>query len=220
MYKLILILLVLATLQACSSSKPTSNNYKVDRHEDVFSLSTTHCTYDQTFIKDYRLTDPITLIFPALPGVIYGNPIDDIVQYVRTLPNTSFLLKLPHEMGARAKTLSQKGLTIVPADTKIIRLGTFHLYEKEQKNLGGGMFIGDSKEEAYILLYVSKNSSITGDYTDSLGDKSTFNIIDAKKGWNWVSIVKDQQGVYKATLHDKPADNIKFCALVRRAFNT
>lgn len=113
-------------------------------------------------MKSYRPDDEFILIFPTLPGVISGSPTSDIVQYVATLPNKNFTLNLPKKMGNRAEVLSQKGLVIEPKKTKIIRLGTFHVYPETKDSIGGGMFIDSSTGYYYTLVYFSEAASLTG----------------------------------------------------------
>jgi hypothetical protein len=84
-------------------------------------------------------------------------------------------------MGEKAKELSHKVLTIEPAGTKVIRLGTFHVYPKTKKQIGGGMFINSESKEAYMLVYFSQPATLTGTLPSNEGN-SLFNIQNARAG--------------------------------------
>ncbi len=203
-------------LQACASKDYKDSGSK----NDNFSLSATHCTINHEEVSKYRPNDKMVLLFPSLPGIIFGSPGNDIVQHITTLPNKDFLLELPTEMGSKAEKLSHKGLSIEPTNTKVIRLGTFHAYPtSENNNIGGGMFIDLSDKQPYMLIYFSQSASLTGAYSSQYGDTS-FDIKNARKGWNWVKSVKKGNKDYHVTLRDNQHANIQFCALLSNTVNT
>lgn len=210
MYKLICSMIVITILQGCSTSRSLGDSAEYDS----FNIHVAHCTYDHEVVESYRPNDEFVLIFPTLPGVISGSPTSDIVQYVATLPNKSFRLNLPKKMGTRAKPLSQKGLTVEPKETKIIRLGTFHAYPEKDDHIGGGMFIDSSTGHYYTLVYFSESASLIGE--DQYGDiKTTYDIKNAKSGWNWIRSIEVKKDIYEVSLYSEPNSKIKFCTLVR-----
>jgi hypothetical protein len=215
MRKILLLVLFISALQSCTNIQSPATQDRMD----AFSLSTTHCTSDFKVFSNYRPKDPITLVFPALPGVIYGSPNDDIVQHITVLPEQPFVLELPHNMGNRAKALLHNSLTIEPSNTKIIRLGTFHLYPEEQKKLGGGGFKNIVTGDAFVLVYFSKPSSLTGTISDQYGH-SIFNIKNAKKGWNWIKSTQNKDESYTLTVYEGSSKNIYFCAFPKNIVNT
>ncbi len=209
-----LILSLALLIQGCSTT-PSEKPLKFDR----FNLSATHCTFEHEKVNNHRLTEKMILLFPSLPGVIYGSPTDEMIEYVATEPQKDFVLELPQNMGDKAKTLLHKELTITPADTKIIRLGTFHIYPQTKKKIGGGMFIDSNSKQPYVLAYFSQPATLTGTLSSS-NSVSTIDIKNAKAGWNWLKSVKKSDNEYYMTLHNDPATEIQFCALLRNTFST
>jgi hypothetical protein len=82
MIKSTLIILLAILMQACSTTKLSEQAVQ----NDSFLLSATHCTPDQEKINNYRPLDQMILFFPSLPGIIFGVPSDDIIQFVTTAP--------------------------------------------------------------------------------------------------------------------------------------
>ena len=210
MFKVILFTTLILFLQACSTTQ-TKNVTK-----DSFNLSTTHCTKKQKKIENYRNNEHLSLVFPSLPGIIFGKISNDIVKVVHTLPNKNFVLELPHNMGNRAKKLKHEELSITPSNTKIIRLGTFHHYES-MEHLGGGMFIDAISDDSYTLVYFSQPASLIGTVKNSEGEIE-FKIENAKAGWNWFKYTKLSSKKSQIVLHNDPNTSIKFCAIVNDAY--
>jgi len=216
MFKLFIVIMAIGLLQACSTAQP-SDNQSVKKA--IFQLTATHCTSSLEKVNNYRPNDELALIFPAIPGTIFGMPTNDVIQYVFTLPQKEFSLELPNNMGERAKAFSQKGLTIKPANTKVVRLDTFHTYVEDQEKAGGGLFIDTLNNDAYVLVYFSQAATISG-VEESNGEKSFFNIQNAKPGWNWIKAAKGIDETYTYTLHDNSNTNIQFCAFIENSAST
>ncbi len=214
MLKVFRLLIIVTVLSSCATTNIDQENKTVS-----YELTSSHCTNDNRSFEGYRKNESMTLLFPSIPGGVWGNPTNDILHYTPAIPSQKFSLKLPADMAGKATELTQQGLSIEPINTKILRLGTFHSYPDYQRAIGGGGFYQTKTGDFLILVYFSNPSVVTGTLPAS-GDLHEFNIKVKKKGWSWIKSSKVGTNKYTTTLYQGPIDSIEFCAYIPNLINT
>ncbi|GAB2191930.1 hypothetical protein [Sessilibacter sp. MAH2] len=152
----------------------------------------------------------LTLWFPAIPGGLVGTPNNQMLAEV-VVTQKQFQLDLPESPQDIAKPSSK--MNIRPADTALIRVGTFHGFPNSEP--GGGGFINKHSGNHLILVYFSKPCVIKGDISTDL---HTENLTIAQPGWNWLELVPDELG-YQPKVYTGSETNIEMAIYVNNAIS-
>lgn len=183
-----------------------------------------HNFINYQFDYDYYVSDVLELkkvtgnmnpsfVFPTIPGAIFGNPSKDILYWSEPNKSKKIRLSLPVNVSHKATLLNQNGIDIYPEDTRILRLGTFHIDPDEPRTLGGGGFFNTDTNNLLILVYVSKPSEISG--TVMLGKTKVFHKINFDSpGWNWIEVKKLEGNNYQLERFTGSVSSIEFTILV------
>ncbi len=206
--KLLLILVVSFLVAACSSIGPQG-----DRLGSVkYDISYSHYAYNSKRVP-YTAEGQLSLIFPAIPGLIFGRPTENILSIVDVQSSKEFTLELPSFLDQEADYLREPQLKISPKDAKILRLGTFHIYPHYQGEVGGGGFIDTESGNALILVYFSKPSKLTGTLVSS-GKNYHHDIKISTAGWHWVEVNTIHPQEYVLKKYAKSEKTIDFMVFV------
>ncbi|MAN51158.1 MULTISPECIES: hypothetical protein [unclassified Marinimicrobium] len=203
--------LVLAFLQSCATVDSPAESFS-------FSREMKYGFYSYSFkrLEAYKPESELALIFPSIPGAIFGNPTDDILYVAEVRNSHTFELVLPSDIDAKSATIRQSGLNVVPADTKLLRLGTFHAFSPYRDHIGGGGFISTIDNEPLILVYFSNPANIRGVLT--LGkQKFDHQITISNAGWNWIKVVELSDNSYRLSEFDGDKGDIEFSVVVNTA---
>ncbi|CAA0093174.1 Uncharacterised protein [Halioglobus japonicus] len=175
---------------------------------DTYSLQYAYLSPSGKTLKHYS-EQGLSLVFPSIPGNIYGTPGDDII-YVATPENAQrFSLVLPKDMDRRALPLTDSPLAIEPPETKVLRLGTFNFLPRYQDVMGGGGFSDTISDRTYILVYFSNAAQVTGQYT-AYSDIYNHNIVIDAPGWHWLQFVETSDNVFDVSAYEGSAETIQF----------
>jgi hypothetical protein len=119
----------------------------------------------------------LVLLFPYVPGQIFGSPGSTLLFTKRLSTQDSLHLDLTRALpGLRqgASTLQAsadtEGLAIRPARTRLARIGTFPFDARAREPLGEGGFIDARTREHLILMYFDRPCVLSG--TLHIGEKS------------------------------------------------
>lgn len=119
----------------------------------------------------------LVLVFPYVPGQIFGSPGSDILFTVLLTPQGGLQLDLTRALpGLRqgATTLqagvNTEGLSIRPAGTRLARIGTFPFDAGTLEPLDEGGFIDARTREHMILVYFDRPCVLSG--TLRVGEES------------------------------------------------
>jgi len=111
----------------------------------------------------------IVLVFPYVPGQIFGSPGSELLFTLLLTPQSELQLELENALpglqdGATLlQTVAETaGLTIRPAQTRLARIGTFPFDAKTLEPLGEGGFIDGNTREHLILMYFNRPCVLSG----------------------------------------------------------
>ena len=138
----------------------------------------------------------VVLVFPYIPGQIFGNPTGEPLFVAHVKEDLAFELDLAGKIaeidnGAKRLQASRltEGLEVTPKSTRFARLGTFALDPKTGEPLGGGGFIDATSRDFLILLYVDRPCTISG--TLELGEERHEHDIElGSPGFHWVRVYR------------------------------
>lgn len=179
------------------------------------TLNLAYAYYSQGLNRlDGHIEPDLNLMFPSIPGEIFGSPSSNIIYSVSPSNDNKFTLILPADAENHSSKLKEKSLTMQPSDTKITRLGTFNYLPKYRNGIGGGGFKNIVNDNFLILVYFSKAASVTGKLLS--GTKSyTHNIVVDKAGWHWIEINEYKSNSFELTTYKGKLSDIEFSIFLR-----
>ena len=111
----------------------------------------------------------IVLVFPYIPGQIFGSPGSELLFTRLLTPRSELQLELENALpglqdGATIlQTVAETaGLTIRPAQARLARIGTFPFDAQTLEPLGEGGFIDATTREHLILMYFDRPCVLSG----------------------------------------------------------
>ncbi|HEX7026924.1 MAG TPA: hypothetical protein VF268_06755 [Gammaproteobacteria bacterium] len=200
--KYILIIVAGFILSSCASSQ--------SKAPDTTGYGLRYAYYSENQNKLAGHVEPgMRLVFPAIPGKLFGVPTRDLVY--TTVPESvdRFSLILPANMDSRAAKLDERSLKIEPSHTKLVRLGTFHILPRYKEDyIGGGGFRDGNNGNHYILVYFSGAAELTGQLVYG-AEVYSHNIVVNKGGWHWIQISKTAPDVFELTAYSGDTGQIE-----------
>lgn len=208
----LLLVVILGFLHACAN---------IDRDQDdpePSSFELGYGFYTQSFqrLEGYRQESGLTLIFPAIPGALFGNPTGDILHIADVGDGPTFDLVLPGNVSARAETLNSQELDVAPSDTKVLRLATFHIFPSYENHIGGGGFVNAESGNFLILVYFSNAVEIRGT-TSMGGEVFDHEVSVSEPGWSWIEVAELSPNSYQVYQYDGSAEDVEFSVIVDNA---
>jgi len=200
-------ILIAQLLVACSRF-PLANNHDT---EQAYQLNYHRFTYGLQPVDDSFVDDGLNLIFPLVSGSIFGAPSEEILQISPANAGT-FTFVVPQKVDGLAGEIDEQGLSVVPADTRILRMGTFHAYPYYQ-TLGDGGFINGKNGNALVFTYFSKAVAITGKLFQ-YGEVFEHELNIQGPGWYWLEISKQGGNSYLIRPYDGTSQEIYFAVLL------
>lgn len=201
------LILFLFLMAACTNTKhqnPSANSIKYDIAYGYYS-------YNLEKLSN-KNQNSLKLLFPSIPGLIFGNPTKNNIHVVSIQSSKYFTLELPSHLDGKADYLRTSQLEIEPKDTKILRLGTFYIYPNSTKAMGGGGFIDTKSGNILLLVYFSKPSRISGTLSLS-GEHYDHKIKITNAGWHWLEVKKRSPKEYTIAKYTGSYDSIDFMVL-------
>lgn len=177
-----------------------------------FELTYDYFSEDLERLDDHSESD-VSLVFPSIPGQIFGSASGDIVTFSETEASGAFHLELPANMDNQAEVMTLDGINVSPANTKILRLATFHVLPEHEMSFGGGAFHSKETNEFLILVYFSQAADITGELVMD-GDLYKHNISVDEPGWHWIKIVDTGDNEYHLSPSSASEESIEFSVIV------
>ncbi|WP_419812170.1 hypothetical protein [Bacterioplanoides sp.] len=195
-------IVVLMPLMASCSIVPSGNRYE-DLHGVVDVNATVEYVGPNNVLLDSKkYPEDAVLLFPSVPGGIFGKPNSSILfaeEIDSSMKFTLDLLEKREEMENSIRPLDSLwkglGMEINPADTLIGRVGTFPYSKVTGEPLGGGGFIDPEERNSLILIYVNKACKINGDI--KLNDKIySHDLQFSGPGFYWVELEESERKRY------------------------
>ncbi|MGB5538789.1 MAG: hypothetical protein WBO37_01720 [Gammaproteobacteria bacterium] len=191
---IIVVLLLSALLGGCAGGP-------VLRHAESLTVvrATVEYVDDNNLVVDARFQPRhIVLVFPYVPGQIFGSPGSELLFTQLLTPRSELQLALENALpglqdgATRLQTVAETaGLTIRPAQTRFARIGTFPFDAKTLEPLGEGGFTDGSTREHLILMYFDRPCVLSGTlYIDQ--DEYVHDITIPAAGFHFLRV--QQQG--------------------------
>lgn len=144
----------------------------------------------------------IVLAFPYVSGGIFGKPNSPKLSVEKLDKSKRFFLQLSDkadQIESNATALKQEwiqlGLKAEPKETLVARLGTLPYGEKDKLLLGAGGFINPESRKSLVLVYVDRESEISGKIQLN-GEYYSHDLNFPAKGFYWVEITKKSKGQF------------------------
>ena len=207
--KSIMILIFPILLASCTTVKPANDDHDFVHYQFDYGF------YTANFFDVKKVTGSMkpSFVFPSIPGAIFGTPSEDILYFSKLNELKKVDLSLPKDVGHKATLLTQSGIEISPNDTKILRLGTFHINPRTPEMVGGGGFVNTDSNNFMILVFVSKPSRISG--TVAFGETEiSHNLVFNRSGWSWIEFKNLGENKYQLENFNGNVQSIEFSVLV------
>lgn len=169
-------------------------------------------------LKSYSAELGLKLIFPTIPGEIFGRPTNDVLHVAEVTNSATFNLRVPNEINDKAAAISESGLNVVPSDTRVLRLGTFHTFPSYNNGIGGGAFFNKVNGEFLLLVYFSNAAEVSGTTMDG-NERYDHQISISAPGWYWIKITELSMNSFRLSEFDGNEDDIEFGVLVMNALS-
>lgn len=183
---------------------------KINQHSIISLNAPLHfLAADNTSLPSKYFTKQILVYLPYIPGGLFGSPgLQKMYSGVlpRGLALNLDLHKIANDMNKLAEPLlarwQQQGLVITPADTRLLRVGTFAIDLNSRKPLGVVGFINPKTKNYLILVYVDKACWIKGDLFFA-GRRFNHDIHLPSAGFHYINIVPVNDGYDKLIYYPK-----------------
>lgn len=144
----------------------------------------------------------LVLVFPYIPGQLFGTPGSDLLFTVLLTPDDTLQLDLSRALpGLQAgvdtlqATGETAGLSARPARTRFARIGTFPFDAKTREPLGAGGFIDGETREHLLLTYFDRPCVLSGTLVID-GAAYVHDIRIPAAGFHWLRIRQQGDGRY------------------------
>lgn len=202
---------MLALVGGCANLKTTAN----DRHFGVqqFSSRVEYTDTRNNSVSSKFNPDELLLVFPYIPGRMYGQPSGSPLFVKHLKGKLDFQLDLRGKYKeiaafARPMQLQRQGLQIQPRETRMARMGTFAFDPRTLDMIGDGSFIDRRSREYLIMVYVDQPCQITGK-VEMNGKVYDHNIQLMEAGFHWIKF--QRQGKKGFLLREfSPPDGVNF----------
>jgi hypothetical protein len=196
------LLLILSGCSSLSNKESVSDTVLLSNvNTEIVFLGKDNAPLSATFFPQ-----DIVLFFPPIPGQLFGFPLEKTV-YMQRLSHQErkFILPLDEIVGqvqSYATQLNQgpetEGLTIAPAVTKLVRIGSFAYDENTKEAIGNGGFTDRKSGDSLILVYVDQACKLFGSLIVD-ADEYHHQIDLPTAGFHWLRVEKtiaDHYAVY------------------------
>ncbi|WP_317932169.1 hypothetical protein [Halioxenophilus sp. WMMB6] len=155
-----------------------------------FNLSYNKYSASNERLGETAFEDGLQLLFRVIPGAILGKPPEAIL--VTENPHDGQLhLTLPANAERYAQPLQAESLVVTPADTKVVRLASYHSYPHYSEPAGSGGFVDRNSGNPLVLVYFSQPVTISGIL--ELDQQTLVHELEIPSaGWHWLELVSDQ----------------------------
>ena len=202
---------ILVFISACSHQKMLASDLDKSINPQHYELSYQRYSYNLQPISETFVDEELNLIFPAISGAILGNP-NGLILQVAEGKQGQFTFAVPQGIDELAKEITQSGLTVDPADTRVLRMGTFHSYPYYH-SLGDASFVNGQNGNALIFVYFSQQSRVAGSF--EIYNEIFDHQLDIKEaGWSWIEIAKQNDNHYLLKNFSGTFEDIYFAVLL------
>ena len=159
----------------------------------------------------------ILLLFPSIKGQIFGIPRHPILTEVTVSDDQPFMVELPSinssHSAVMVDTRFTSGLSILPAQTQMLRLATMAFEKETREPFAAGSLINPETGDNLILMYFSKPCSITGIVKTS-GLSYDHQIKIRTPGWHWIAGTQPRAGISRLRALKGQPDKVEFAITV------
>ena len=179
------------------------------------SLAVQYVDSDNDPVQPEYHPENVVLVFPHIPGEIFGSPSGDPILITPVSVGDSVTLDLAKAEQALAGELSAlkpgpntDGLVISPANAQFTRIGTFPYNARTFEDIGGGGFTDPASRKLMVLMYFDRPCTLTGEIT---AEGSVFrHAIDIPdRGFHWIQYDKPLKNEFVLT-RGAPVSDIVF----------
>jgi len=194
-------------LSACSYHSASLK----DVRKQSYDMSYQRYSYSLQPISESFVDEELNLIFPAISGAILGNP-NGVILNIIEAKQGQLVFDVPQNIDDIAKEVTYSELSVEPADTRVLRMGTFHSYPYYQ-TLGDASFVNGQNGNALIFVYFSQQSRVSGKM--EVYDEIFEHQLDIKQsGWNWIEITRQSDKHYVLKNFGGNVEDIYFAVLL------
>jgi hypothetical protein len=204
------LLLIAATLTGCSTqgSRPTVAAEPVTRLES----SAEFVDVDHRVIAPPEPRRAAILVFPFIPGALYGSPQSKGAFMATTDADLRFSLEIAaqsSQVDLAAATSKVAGVVVEPESTRFVRMGTFPFDAQSGEAIGGGGLVDPITREAVLLVYVDRPCTMRG--TAKFGDATLeHDLRFSKVGFHWVRLVQLTTPKHHVARNMAASDPVRF----------
>ena len=163
---------------------------------------------DQNSISSEYLPETILFKIRLIPGSTFGKvtapPITSIpvrIGETATLDLEVIRRKVERSAAALTREASSGGLSIVPSETRIARLGTFAYGAESARGMASG-FRTERGERLYVV-YFDRPCALTG-VRHERGITATYDVKVSTPGFNWLKVAQETPTSIRITLLASP----------------
>ncbi len=164
---------------------------------------------DQNRIGGEFLPETILFKIRLIPGSTFGEvtapPITSIpvrIGETATLDLEAIRREVERSAAALTREASSGGLSIVPSETRIARLGTFAYGAESARGMASG-FRTERGERLYVV-YFDRPCALTG-VRHERGTTATYDVKVSISGFNWLKVAQETPTSIRITLLASPA---------------
>lgn len=202
--------LVAAMLAGCSAPvlRPGVDLGAVSRLES----SAEFVDANQRFIAPPEPRRAVRLVFPFIPGALYGSPQRVGAFMTTTDADLRFRLEVSaqsSQVDLAATSSSVAGVEVEPSTARFVRIGTFPFDAESGEPIGGGGWVDPITREAVLLVYVDRPCTIRG--SARFGDMTLEHDLSfSRVGFHWVRLVQLTSPKHHVARNMAATDPVRF----------
>lgn len=212
-FSLLLVLFSVLQMSSCASNSVAPQTTQAQS----FEMSIAYYNDSGDPLGHMMNGEQILLLFPSIKGQIFGIPRRPILTEVTVSDNQPFMVELPEidntESAVMADTRFTSGLSILPAQTQMLRVATMAFEKETRQPFAAGSLIDPQTGDNLILMYFSEPCSVTG-IVETAGLSYDHQIKINKAGWHWIAGTQPIAGVSRLRALRGQPDKVEFAITV------
>lgn len=212
-FSFLLLLLNALLLSGCANNVTRQENAQ----NQSFEMSIAYYNDSGDPLGHMMNGEQILLLFPSIKGQIFGIPRRPILTEVTVTDDQPFIVDLPDinnsESAVLVDTRFTSGLSVLPAQTQMLRVATMAFEKKTREPFAAGSLINPKTGDNLLLMYFSMPCSITG-IVETSGLRYDHQIKIKEAGWHWIAGTQPSAGVSRLRALRGQPDKVEFAITV------
>lgn len=205
-------------LAVAAASCTTVDEPSTEPGQVSFALSYGHYTldpgsYELKAVPAPERHDDLRLTFLAVRGALTGAPDLNVFLSIPMKHDSQFALRLPTSIPGEVPPFESGSLELTPADTRLVRLETFHYYPVYGIFRGGGSFIHEPTGNTMLLVHFSQPARLRGSRPESSA-VYRYSVDIERAGWSWLIVEPRAGNAFTVRRYSGPIDDIEFAILL------